>query len=298
MVRAQNFLSYSLNCVTSWLTYSIWACSCRRSPPPGKHHVWSQSSRKYATGPSGFRLIALNTHIMKTLDKLVLSQIRLGDIHRPLTVCISAQYLCQWYHAQLDTTDASGKIIFFNFSSAFNTRTARWEVVENAGGVWTCFLGAGLPGCKTVCAAPKLCVWHYSLQDRRSSGNSSVTLSIYLVHFGLSMTPGILFSSKVDSAVVVCIRGNDEEEYRSTIRRFVDWCDHNHLKQNISKTKEMVIDFRKKKPKLKPVFLRGHLLANVFLPQCSNPIQTRVSFLQMIYFCIKSLLQILSIITM
>lgn len=32
---------------------------------------------------------------------------------------------------------------------------------------------------------------------------------------------------------------------------------YNHLKLNILKTKEMVIDFRKKRPEVEPVFLQG-----------------------------------------
>ena len=33
--------------------------------------------------------------------------------------------------------------------------------------------------------------------------------------------------------------------YRQEIVSFVDWCDSNHLVLNVTKTKEMVIDFRK-----------------------------------------------------
>ena len=33
--------------------------------------------------------------------------------------------------------------------------------------------------------------------------------------------------------------------YTQEIMSFVDWCDSNHLVLNVTKTKEMVIDFRK-----------------------------------------------------
>lgn len=36
------------------------------------------------------------------------------------------------------------------------------------------------------------------------------------------------------------------EEYTGTIRDFVDWCGHNHLQLNFTKTKEMVVDFRRR----------------------------------------------------
>ena len=33
--------------------------------------------------------------------------------------------------------------------------------------------------------------------------------------------------------------------YTQEVMSFVDWCDSNHLFPNVTKTKEMVIDFRK-----------------------------------------------------
>ena len=49
------------------------------------------------------------------------------------------------------------------------------------------------------------------------------------------------------SAVVGCINEGQEEEYRVLVDNFVDWTGQNHLQLNISKTREMVIDFRKKR---------------------------------------------------
>ena len=50
-----------------------------------------------------------------------------------------------------------------------------------------------------------------------------------------------------DSAVVGCISGGDEGEYRTLVDNFVEWSEQNHLMLNVSKTREMVIDFRRKK---------------------------------------------------
>ncbi|XP_036422632.1 uncharacterized protein LOC118805727 [Colossoma macropomum] len=60
-----------------------------------------------------------------------------------------------------------------------------------------------------------------------------------------------------DMAIVGCMRNGQEEEYRKLVKAFVDWCKLNQLQLNISKTKEMVLDFRKSKPALSPVTTDG-----------------------------------------
>lgn len=62
-----------------------------------------------------------------------------------------------------------------------------------------------------------------------------------------------------DSAVLGLIKGGEEEEYRQTINNFVDWCERNHLLLNITKTKELVVDFRRGRGKTPPtpITIRG-----------------------------------------
>ena len=48
-----------------------------------------------------------------------------------------------------------------------------------------------------------------------------------------------------------------EQEYRGVITDFVDWCGRNHLHINTSKTKEMVVDFRRKVSRAAPVNIQG-----------------------------------------
>ncbi|KAG5274935.1 hypothetical protein AALO_G00141800 [Alosa alosa] len=61
-----------------------------------------------------------------------------------------------------------------------------------------------------------------------------------------------------DTAIVGCIRNGQEEEYRSLVEDFVQWCKLNHLQLNTSKTKEMVVDFLwRSKPTLLPVHIDG-----------------------------------------
>lgn len=60
-----------------------------------------------------------------------------------------------------------------------------------------------------------------------------------------------------DSAIVGCIRDGQEEEYRSVVDSLVELCELNHLQLNITKTKELIMDFRKQAPPPNPVTIRG-----------------------------------------
>ncbi|KAI4881097.1 hypothetical protein NFI96_007135 [Prochilodus magdalenae] len=60
-----------------------------------------------------------------------------------------------------------------------------------------------------------------------------------------------------DTAIVACVRGGQEAEYRNLVEDFVAWCQRNNLLLNTSKTKEMVVDFRRARPLIQPVFIEG-----------------------------------------
>ncbi|KAJ8272962.1 hypothetical protein GJAV_G00095560 [Gymnothorax javanicus] len=60
-----------------------------------------------------------------------------------------------------------------------------------------------------------------------------------------------------DTAMVACVRSGQEAEYRDRVEAFSDWRAKNSLLLNTTKTKEMVVDFRRSKPPCQPVCLRG-----------------------------------------
>ena len=60
-----------------------------------------------------------------------------------------------------------------------------------------------------------------------------------------------------DTTVIGCVNNADESVYREEVQRLVGWCKNNNLVLNISKTKEMIIDFRKKKTPIHPLFIDG-----------------------------------------
>ena len=49
-----------------------------------------------------------------------------------------------------------------------------------------------------------------------------------------------------DDTAIVGLVSQDENKYRKTVSDFYKWCSENYLLLNLDKTKEMIIDFRKK----------------------------------------------------
>eukprot|EP00061_Rhincodon_typus_P007899 g30036.t1 len=53
------------------------------------------------------------------------------------------------------------------------------------------------------------------------------------------------------------ISNNDESKHRREIEGLVTWCNESNLSVNVSKTKELIIDFRKKGGEHAPIYING-----------------------------------------
>ncbi|XP_035770640.1 trace amine-associated receptor 13c-like [Neolamprologus brichardi] len=93
----------------------------------------------------------------------------------------------------------------------------------------------------TVCASSSL---HPFLVTLYTTDFSHCTESCHLQRF------------PDDSAVVGCISESDESAYRAVVDSFVTWCEQNQLQLNVSKTKELIMDFRKTRKHLTPVSIQ------------------------------------------
>ncbi|KAI3364622.1 hypothetical protein L3Q82_011403 [Scortum barcoo] len=80
---------------------------------------------------------------------------------------------------------------------------------------------------------------------------------LYISDFRFSSQSCHLQKFSDDSAIVGCISRGQEEEYRSVVDRFVEWCGLNHLQLNVTKTKELVVDFRRQRTRLNSFTIRG-----------------------------------------
>jgi hypothetical protein len=66
-----------------------------------------------------------------------------------------------------------------------------------------------------------------------------------------------------DTTLIGLIQDGNEEGYRLEIKRMETWCEINNLKLNVSKTKELVVDFRKVKQSLAPIKISGNEVEQV-----------------------------------
>ena len=58
-----------------------------------------------------------------------------------------------------------------------------------------------------------------------------------------------------DTTVVGLNNNNDETAYRVEVRDLAVWCQNNNLSLNVIKTKEMIVDYRKRRAEHTPIHM-------------------------------------------
>jgi hypothetical protein len=66
-----------------------------------------------------------------------------------------------------------------------------------------------------------------------------------------------------DTTVVGLITNNDETAYKGEVRELAVWCQDNNLSLNVSKTKELIIDYRKRRDEQAPINIEGAVVERV-----------------------------------
>ena len=157
--------------------------------------------------------------------------------------------------------------MFFDFSSAFNT-IQPYLLVQK-------LLNIELPS--------SVVSWIFDyltsrLQYVRLNGYCHLLLVQTLVHLKVQFQhpfclrciqltdescPVVKFA---DDTELVGKTSNDEDAiYHKQTENFVNWCDKNYLYLDVSKMKEMCIDFRKNQRCPKPVYIKGEAVERVDL---------------------------------
>ncbi len=236
--------------------------------------------KKYKiTGLNDSRPVALTSVVMKSFEKLVLAHLK--DITGPLldplqfayranrsvddAVNMGLHYVLQ----HLDRPGAYVRILFVDFSSAFNTiipnrlllkltqlsmptsvcqwinsfLTDRQQLVR---------LGKFSSSTRTISTgAPQGCVLSPLLFSLYTNDCTSKDPSVKLLKFA------------DDTTLIGLIQDGDESAYRQEVKELAVWCSLNNLELNTLKTVEMIVDFRRNPPALPPLTIMNSTVTAV-----------------------------------
>ena len=248
-------------------TPTIWKTS-KIIPVPKKDKI---------TTINDLRPIALTPIIMKCYERLVLS--KLGKQLKPHLDKLQFAYqpkrsvedallvFTNNIYEHLDKPKSYCRILFVDFSSAFNTIKPHLLIEK------LCALNIN----KNIIS------WVLNFMTNRpqfvytSKGESTQLVINTGAPQGCVISP-VLFtaytndctSTKLpllkfadDTALQGLIIGEDETSYFSETDKFVTWCDTNALNLNVSKTKELIIDFRHKQSIKRPLVIKDEVVEQV-----------------------------------
>uniref|UniRef100_A0A669BQX1 Reverse transcriptase domain-containing protein n=1 Tax=Oreochromis niloticus TaxID=8128 RepID=A0A669BQX1_ORENI len=220
-----------------------------------------------------YRPVALTPTILKCFERLVMRHIKtllppsLDPLqfayrhNRSTDDAISTALHLAVTH--LDKKDTHVRMLYIDFSSAFNTIIPQQLIGK-----------LSLLGLNT-----SLCNWILDFLTGRPQSvrirnctSSTTTLSTGAPQ-GCALSP-LLFTLLThdcvathtsnhiikfadDTTVVGLISKNDESAYREEVQRLTIWCKDNNLSLNVDKTKEMVADFRRTRDDHSPLSING-----------------------------------------
>uniref|UniRef100_A0A3B1K1K8 Reverse transcriptase domain-containing protein n=1 Tax=Astyanax mexicanus TaxID=7994 RepID=A0A3B1K1K8_ASTMX len=219
-----------------------------------------------------YRPVALTSIIMKCFERLVKDHIT--SILSPLLDPLQFAYrpnrstedaISTVLHLTLEHLEhknALVRILFVDFSSAFNTIIPQ-NLINKLGSLglntplknWILdfltdrpqFVQGGSNRSDTVTlstGSPQGCVLSPLLYTLMTHDCSAKHSKNYIIKYA------------DDTTLVGLIQDGKEQHYREEVDLFADWCSKNNLILNVKKTKELVIDFRKKAAMLTPVYIR------------------------------------------
>ena len=210
---------------------------------------------------------------MKVLERLVLAHLKritdpvldqLQFAYRANRSTEDAVNMALHYTLEhLDTAGNYARILFVDFSSAFNTilpstlehqlsllhvpaSTCRWITDFLTNRSQRVKLGKTISSSRsTSTGSPQGCVLSPLLFSLYTNSCVSIHPSVKLLKFA------------DDTTLVGLISGEEESAYRGEIERLRSWCNCNNLELNAQKTVEMVVDFRRDAAPPPPIMLEG-----------------------------------------
>lgn len=220
-----------------------------------------------------YRPIALTSVLMKCLERLVFDYIKreISVSSDPLqfayrknrSVEDAISVALNFVYEHLDTGNANVRMLFIDYSSAFNT-----IIPSNLVHKLRC-LGLCEAVCEwifnfLICSPQKVRIGD-RLSDEcvLSTGSpqgcilSPLLFSLCTYDCTASYNNNLILKSADDTTVIGKINCNDESLYRAEVQNLVKWSEKNSLILNASKTKEIIIDFCRKKRSHLPLIINN-----------------------------------------
>ncbi|KAL2098435.1 hypothetical protein ACEWY4_007642 [Coilia grayii] len=206
---------------------------------------------------------------MKTLERVLRLNLLKPAYQENVGVEDAILYLLHRVHSYLDKGGSAVRIMFFDFSSAFNTiqplllrDKLLWMGVEPGLVTWITDYLTERPQFVRLGDLTSEAVVS-SIGAPEGTVLSPLLFTLYTTDFSYNSETCHMQKFSDDTAIVGCIRDGQEGEYRCLVEDSVGWCRTNQLQLNTTKTKEMVVDFRRTAPPLVPVTIDGENVETV-----------------------------------
>ena len=227
-----------------------------------------------------YRPVALTSVIMKAFERLVLQYIKSSlppsldpyqfayRANRSVEDAVSL--VLHYVLSHLEKTNSYARILFIDYSSAFNT-----IIPAN---LHNKLLSLGLDS--------SICNWIFDFLSNRPQVVKSGSFYSQPIVLNKGVPQGCVLSPMLYSLVthdcvssasdtLICkfaddtttvgfIHNENEVAYRDQVDSLVSWCSDNNLELNVDKTKEIIIDFRKKKVEHIPLTIQGKKVEIVY----------------------------------
>lgn len=210
--------------------------------------------------PNDFRPIALTSLVMKCFERLVKRYLISQTQHLldPMQFAYQASRgvedaiatLLHLLHTHLEKPKAHAKILFADFSSAFNTikpsilaniLTEEFSLEPGLISWIVDFLSCRIQQVRIgMVLSDRITTWIGSPQGCVLSS----LLFILYTNSCISTFPNGHFIKYADDTALVSLLYDEEEQHGPVLDFFINWCEKSNLLLNTSKTKEMEIDFR------------------------------------------------------
>ncbi|KAI4905911.1 hypothetical protein NFI96_012457 [Prochilodus magdalenae] len=171
--------------------------------------------------------------------------------------------------SHLDNKNTSVRMLFIDFSSAFNTVIPSQLITKLTD------LGISSHMCNWLLDFLTNRPQHVRMDNHCSSTitiNTGVPQGCVISPFLFSLfthdckpvnDSNIIIKFADDTTVIGLIKDSDEAAYREEVDRLAEWCDTNNLLLNAEKTKEIIVDFRRNADSHPPLHIKGTAVERV-----------------------------------